>query len=325
MAQLPAGQAARILVVDDLDANRTILTRLLQKDGHLVDSVATGDDALRFVAEHLPDLILLDVLMPGTDGFEVCRQLKARPSTRLIPVVMITALQDSTDKIRGIEAGAEDFLSKPFNVYELRARVRSLLRIKRYTDDLDTAEAVIVSLALTIEARDHYTDGHCQRLASYASRLGTIARARRRGSRRARAGRVPPRHRESRHPRCHPAQARPPHAGRVRGHEAALVIGDRLCGELRALGRVRPIVRHHHERLDGSGYPDGLEGDDISLLAQIIGLVDTFDALTTARPYKPAFGRACYDELRKETRRGWRRRDLVDAFVSLVRGDRGTV
>src|SRR5437762_14345475 len=111
-------------------------------------------------------------MMPELDGFEICRRLKSSAATRLIPVVLVTALRDPSDRIRGIEAGADDFISKPFNPHELRARVRSLIRIKRYTDDLDTAEAVIVSLALTIEARDRCTVGHCQRLAAYASALG---------------------------------------------------------------------------------------------------------------------------------------------------------
>ena len=162
----------RILVADDMSANLDLLERLLTRDGHIVSRARDGHEALALVAREQPDLVLLDVMMPTLSGFDVCRTLKTREATRLIPVVLITALQDSQDRIRGIDAGADDFLSKPVNPLELQARVRSLLRLKRHTDDLESAESVILSLALTIEARDAYTDGHCQRLAAYATALG---------------------------------------------------------------------------------------------------------------------------------------------------------
>ena len=162
------GSCAHILVVDDVEANRTLLASFLRRDGYQVDFAVDGRSALNVICRDHPDLVLMDVMMPGIDGFEACRALKRDPRTRLVPVVLVTALQETEDRIRGIDAGADDFLSKPFNAHELRARVRSLIRIKRYTDDLDTAESVIVSLALTIEARDRCTEGHCQRLARYA-------------------------------------------------------------------------------------------------------------------------------------------------------------
>jgi putative two-component system response regulator len=311
--------AGRILVVDDLEANLNLLTRLLANDGYVVFAASNGEEALDLVASEQPDLVLMDVMMPRRDGFDVCRELKRQSSTRLIPVVLITALQDARDKIRGIEAGADDFLTKPVNLHELQARVRSLLRIKRYTDDLDSAESVIVSLALTIEARDAYTDGHCQRLAAYAAALGhalglgadDIA-ALERGGFLHDIGKVG----------IPDAVLLKP--GRLTAAEHELVkehtvIGDRLCGELRSLRRVRPIVRSHHERIDGSGYPDGLRGAAIPLLAQIVGVVDVFDALTTERPYKAAlpFAKAA-EELRREAARGWRRADLVATFLEQV-------
>jgi putative two-component system response regulator len=261
----------------------------------------------------------MDVMMPEINGFEACRALKQNIATRLVPVVLVTALQETEDRVAGIEAGADDFISKPFNVLELRARVRSLIRIKRYTDDLDTAESVILSLALTIEARDRMTEGHCQRLAAYGSLLGRHLQlseddvaALARGGYLHDIGKVG----------IPDAILLKP--GRLTSAEYDVMkqhasIGDRLCGELRSLRRVRPIVRHHHERIDGSGYPDGLRGDTIPLLAQITGIVDVFDALTTSRPYKKALtiAEAC-DELRQEVSRGWRRRDLVDAFIRLT-------
>jgi putative two-component system response regulator len=310
----------RVLVVDDIEANRTLVSALLARDGYEIEAVADGRAALEAVRRRPPDLVLLDVMMPGPSGFDVCRTLKAAAHTRLIPIVLITALQASEDRVQGFDAGADDFISKPFNAHELRARVRSLLRLKRYTDDLDSAQSVILSLALTIEARDRYTEGHCERLARYASMLGhrinlgdeDIAILTRGGY-------------------LHDiGKVGIPDAillkpDRLTAEEHAIMqdhvaIGDRLCGELRSLRQVRPIIRHHHERRNGTGYPDRLRGDDIPLFAQIIGIVDVFDALTTERPYKAAVAtdRAC-EELIGEANRGLHRRDLVEAFVSIAR------
>ena len=161
-----------VLVVDDIEANARLLSSLLTADGHSVRTAAGGAQAVRMVLDDHPDLVLMDVIMPEVDGFEACRQIKQQTASRLTPVVLVTSLTDTDSRIRGIDAGADDFLSKPFNRHELLARVRSLLRLKRYTGDPDTAESVIVSLALTIEARDSNTEGHCQRLAEYAVSLG---------------------------------------------------------------------------------------------------------------------------------------------------------
>ena len=249
-----------VLIVDDIAGNARLVEALLAPDGHAVRTAGGGAEALRLVRAEPPDLVLMDVMMPHVDGFEACRAIKQDPSTRLIPVVLVTSLDDTASRIRGIEAGADDFVSKPFNAPELRARVRSLLRIKRYTDELDSAESVIVSLALTIEARDSTTDGHCQRLAQYASALGrTLGLDEEDVSALARGGFL--------HDvgkigipdavLLKPGPLAPDEYELIKQHT---VIGDRLCGELRSLRRVRPIVRHHHERLDGSGYPDGCAG-----------------------------------------------------------------
>ena len=171
MAATPSSQG-RVLVVDDEEKNRTLLVRLLTVEGYDVVTAADGDAALKAVDQHSPDLIMLDVQMPGLDGFEVCRRIKADPATRLTPIVMVTAMNAREQRIASINAGADDFLGKPFDPAELRARVRSLLNLKRYTDDLETAEGIILSLARTVEARDAYTEGHCERLARYATALG---------------------------------------------------------------------------------------------------------------------------------------------------------
>jgi putative two-component system response regulator len=314
-------QPGKVLVVDDVAANVELLRALLTREGYAVVSASDGQEALEKVASEQPDLVLMDVLMPKLSGYDVCERIKRTPATRLTPVVLITALHERERKIEGINAGADDFLTKPVDPHELRARARSLVRLKRYTDDLDSAESVIMSLALVIEARDAYTDGHCQRLAAYATALGGALQlseedigALFRGGYLHDVGKVGiPDELLLKTDRLSDAEYR-----RIKDHP---VIGDRLCGELRSLRQVRPIVRHHHERLDGSGYPDGLKGDAIPLLAQIMGIVDVYDAITTARPYKvAATPEQAYTELRQEVARGWRRGDLVEAFIALMVG-----
>jgi putative two-component system response regulator len=311
--------AGKILIVDDESQNVEVLRRLMTRLGYDVLTAPDGESALQSVGRDSPDLILLDVNMPGIDGFEVCRRLKSDPKTRLIPVVLITTLTASEDRIRGIEAGADDFLSKPPVMAELEARVGSLTRLKRYTDELDSAESVILSLGLTIEARDPYTKGHCQRLARYATALGSRLgladdqlMALNRGGFLHDVGKIGI-----------------PDAvllkdGRLTASEYALmqqhtVIGDNLCSELRLLEDVRPIVRHHHERPDGTGYPDRLKGEAIPLLARILSVVDVFDALTTERPYKPALPPdQAVRELREEAAKGWKFEAIVEEFAALV-------
>jgi cyclic di-GMP phosphodiesterase len=312
----------RILVVDDHPENVALLIRLLAGDGHAVEGASTGEEALRRIHNHPPDLVLLDVVMPGMDGFATCRELKREPSTRLIPVVLITGLHDSADRIEGIEAGADDFLAKPIDAPELRARVRSLLRNKRLTDDLDSATSVMVTLGLTIEARDAYTNGHCQRVATYAMALGRELdldaddlNALERGGFIHDIGKIGI-------PDAillKPGRLTPEESDVVKRHT---VIGDELCAGLRSLARVRPIVRHHHERCDGSGYPDALQGESIPLLAQIISIADAFDAATTERLYKAAVSsEEAVRQLVQEVALGWRRAGLLEPFARLVRAD----
>ena len=203
-------------------------------------------------------------------------------------MVLITGLSELSDRIRGIEAGADDFLTKPVHPQELRARVAALLRMKQLTDALDSAESAFMALALTIEARDPSTQGHCERLAQSAIRLGRVLglspddlSALHRGGYLHDVGKVGV------------PDSVLLKAGPLTEAEFALMrrhteIGDALCAPLQSLRHVRPIVRSHHERLDGSGYPDGLRGDDVPLLAQIVGIIDVFDALTSARPYRGA-------------------------------------
>jgi putative two-component system response regulator len=309
--QLPT----RVLVVDDVPQNLMLLQRILTAEGYVVQAAENGELALRMVEVEPPDLIVSDIDMPSLNGIELCRRVKESPATRLVPFILITGLADRANRMAGIEAGADDFLGKPFDVQELKARVRSLLRIKRYTDELDSAESVIMSLALTVEARDPYTRGHCQRLAAYALLLGSrIGASEEQMSALHRGGYL---HDVGKIGVPDSILFKPERL--TRGEYEAVkrhtIIGDRLCGDLRALALVRPIVRHHHERLDGSGYPDGLKGDAVPLLAQIIAIVDEFDAITTTRPYRAAkSAEFAFEELKADARAGLLNRDLVEIF-----------
>jgi len=318
VTESPTGRRGSVLVVDDNPGDVFLARTLLEEQGYTVHTAHNGHEALDIVHREQPDVVLSDVLMPEPDGFEVCRQIKRDPATRLIPVVLITGLHDLEDKIKGIDAGADDFLAKPFNFDELVARVRSLMRLKRFTDDLDSAESVITSLALTIEARDRYTEGHCERLAEYSTALGADLglntddlSALQWGGFLHDVGKIG----VSDTVLQKPASLTMSEFQAMKLHT---IIGERLCGELHSLRRVRPIVRHHHEHLDGSGYPDGLHGDAIPMLAQIMGIVDVYDALTTQRPYRDAMKpEQAFELLLQEVTKGWRRRDLVEAFIDL--------
>lgn len=310
---------AKILVVDDEASARSGLELLLRKQGYEVRLAADGDGALAECAAFQPDLILLDVMMPGLDGFEVCRQLKAKPETRLTPVVLVTGLTDRDDRIEGINVGADDFLNKPIDVSELNARVRSLLRLKSFTDELENAEAVLFSLALGIEARDPYTHGHCERLAEFSARLGEhlglpaeeIQALRRAGIVHDVGKVVVP-------------DAILLKPGPLSAKERALMrqhptVGERICSPLKTFRLVLPIIRHHHERWNGSGYPDGISGEAIPFTARILQVVDVYDALTTERPYRRALPPAeAWQIIRKEASRGWWETRLVEEFRGLM-------
>jgi len=312
--------AGTVLVVDDHEPTLVGLRELLQDAGYSVVTERNGLDGLHAAARHRPDVVLLDVVMPGMSGVDLCKELKQQTSTGLTPVVLISASQDRRTRVAGLENGADDFLSKPIDADELRARVRSLIRVKRLTDALESAETLVLALGKIVEARDPYTRGHCERLAHYASALGARLGldqqdldALYRGAFLHDIGKVAVPDRVL----LKPARLDPDEYERMKQHPQ---IGDSLCGALRSLDRVRPIVRYHHERWDGSGYPDGLAGDAIPLLAQIVSVVDVFDALTTDRPYRKALSTAAaYETLITEAEAGWRQRKLVDTFVNLHR------
>jgi len=312
--------APTVLVADDDPALRAGLQRILEAEGLRVLTEGDGNSALRAVRHERPDVVLLDVMMPGRDGVAVCQALKEDPETRLTPVVMLTGLGAVEDRVRAIDAGADDFLTKPFERAELLARVRSLLRLKAFTDELERAETVLMALARSIEAKDPYTEGHCERLSMYAPALGehlgqppeTLVALRRAGTLHD-IGKVAV-------PDAillKPGPLTEPEWAVMRDHP---IVGERICQGLKSLRLVLPVIRYHHERWDGSGYPDGLAGEEIPMTARVLQVVDVFDALTTDRPYRRAMSAAAaLGALRDESTRGWWDGSVVVGWEALVR------
>ncbi|MBD2205408.1 two-component system response regulator [Calothrix sp. FACHB-1219] len=309
----------KILVVDDHAASRMTAVALLGMEGYEVIEADSGSMAVDMVAQQQPDLILLDVMMPGMDGFEVCQILKQNEHTRLIPVIFITALNDRRSRIRGIEVGADDFLTKPFDRVELVARVKSLVRQKRLNEDLDHAEKVLFSVAMAIESRDPNTGDHCERLVNLGQAFGEYLCLSRNQIRDLMWGGY-----------LHDiGKVGIPDAvllkkGKLTPEEWEIMrqhvsIGEKICQPLRSMRGVIPIIRHHHERWDGTGYPDGLQGNDIPYLAQVFQIIDIYDALTSERPYKKSFTlEEALKIMLEETQSGWRNPELVQQFVDFI-------
>jgi putative two-component system response regulator len=309
----------RILVVDDQAAVVALMRQLLTLRGYNVVTASNVEQAEAEIRRQPPDLILSDVMMPGKSGYEFCRSLKENPATRLIPFVLITGLSDSSDKVRGIEAGADDFLNKPVLAEELIARVKSLLRLKEFTDELETADSVLCTLGLIVEGRDPYTEGHCERLSTHAADLGRhlgldedSVVALKRGGYLHDLGKI-----------AVPdeilkkgADLTPAEWQIMKQHP---VTGENICKPLRSLHLVLPIIRHHHEHANGSGYPDGLTAAQIPLLPRVLQVVDVYDALRTARSYKPALPHdQTIHTMREEAARGLWDAELVEEYVSML-------
>jgi len=277
-----------VLVAEDDDNTRELLGQMLENLGYQSHLTVDGLEACEFLEKETPDLVLSDVLMPNMDGFRLCERIKSDRNMRLIPVVLLTGLGGIDDRVKGIDAGADDFINKPFQLVELSARLKSLLRLKQFTDDLEHAEEVIISLALAVESKDPYTEGHCQRLAYYAEEVGHRMNLNdddllslKRGGFLHDIGKIGM-------PESILMKPGPLSADEIeimREHPAS---GEVICKPLRTLANTLPIIRHHHERMDGNGYPDGLKGEDIPIGARIIACVDYVDALATDRPYRKA-------------------------------------
>jgi putative two-component system response regulator len=314
-------EISTIMVVEDDPAIRHVLAELLTALGHGVVTAESAEKAVTLLDVISPDLVITDVHMGAMSGIELCARIKSDPRYELTPVVVLTAVADIDARVAGLAAGADDFFPKPVDFNELRARLGALLRVKGLLDQLERAEGVITTLALTIEARDTYTAGHCDRLARYAVAVGEalgvdvgMMRALRLGGYLHDLGKISVPDGILLKPGPLDAAER----DRIRLHPGAgadLVIG------LKSLDDVRPIMRHHHERWNGTGYPDGLSGEGIPLGARIISVVDVFDALHTERPYKLALSREeAVRVLERETEAGHWDPQVVTAFLGVLSG-----
>jgi putative two-component system response regulator len=311
----PTGR--RILVVDDDPSVGAALEQILRMEGYRVSRAWNGKAALESVATTRPDLILLDVRMPGVSGFEVCRQIKSDPATSLLPIVIVTGETEFEARMQAWDAGADDFLSKPFHPLEVIARARSLLRTKTLVDELDCAQSVLFALARTLEAKSRYTQGHSERVTAHALALAERAglpvaerETLRRGSLLHDIGKIstPDNILDK------PARLSPAEYQIVKQHPLE---GVRIVEPLRSVKEVIPYIRWHHERMDGQGYPDGLFGGSVPLGVRVLAVADVYDALASARPYRPALPvNECLEILRNDAKTGGLDPELVKAFCS---------
>ncbi len=280
-----------ILVVEDDPRLGPVLVRFLQREGYTPTLVPSGEQALASVARQRPDLILLDLKLAGAmTGDEVCRRLKDDEHTALIPVTVLTATCESEARQRAMEAGADSYLTKPFEYSTLRARLRSQLRIKRLTDQLESTERVIFAMARWVEIKDPYTEGHLRRIAGYSERIAqamglppTLVRTIRYAGILHDIGKIG----VSESILRKPGPLDPDEQAELRRHAEH---GAEIVAPMRFAAEVSPIILAHHEHWDGSGYPQGLQGEAIPIGARIIAVVDAWDAMTTDRPYRRSLG-----------------------------------
>lgn len=279
-------RAPIVLVVDDVAANRELLEGYLDDLGYDVRQARDGVEALEAVAADEPDLVLLDIDMPRLDGISVCERLKAHPTRRLIPIVILTASNDRGTRLRGIAAGADDFLSKPFDAKELLVRARVLLRQRALNRRLDATEGVLFALARAVEARDRHTIHHAERVGRYAQAIGAALGLDTEDTSILYEGGVLHDLGKIAIPDAILLKPGPLSENEFAAMRQHSVEGERICLSLRSVAHYLPIIRHHHERVDGAGYPDHLAGSDIPMGARIVAIADAWDAMVSDRPYR---------------------------------------
>jgi putative two-component system response regulator len=320
-----ATEASTVLIVDDIDLNRRLLKAVLKTANYRILEAKRPSLAVALLEREKVDLVVVDLVMPEMSGPDFCRLLKNDRKTQLIPILMTTSVQGAENEVAGIESGADEFLIKPLQPSIVRTRIRAMLRNKALIDSLEEAETILFALAQSVEHRDRYTGLHCERLATYGIALGQALGL-------------------LRHDQLALYRGGYLHdIGKISIPDAILfkrglltdgewqtmrlhtIRGEEICRPMKTLTPVLPIIRSHHERWDGSGYPDGLAGEEIPLLARILQVADIYDALTTARPYKPAFSHQHAIEIMiEESRRGWRDPELVPLFAEISQATPGT-
>jgi putative two-component system response regulator len=313
-----SSQPSTVLILDSVEVNRRLLRGMLKHSGYRILEAKRPMEAIEVLSLEKVDLVVVDLMMPEMSGTDFCRKIKSDRRTRLIPILMLTSIQGAESEIAGISSGADEFLVKPLQPQVVRTRVRAMLRNKALIDSLEEAETILFALAQSVEQRDANTGEHCKRLAHYSMMLGRALglpecdiRSLHRGGYLHDIGKI-----------CvpdailfKPGSLTEDEWGVMRTHT---VIGENICRPMKSLSGVLPIIRNHHEKWDGTGYPDGLKGEDIPLLARILQIADIYDALISQRPYKRAF---THDEtiqmMLEEARRGWRDPRLVPLFATL--------
>ena len=318
-AQEPAIRSSVVLIVDGEEINRRLLKAIFKTAPYRILEARRASEAMAILQSQRIDLVILDLMLPEMSGPELCRWMKANRLTQLTPVLMITSVQGIENEIAGISSGADEFLIKPLHPAVVRTRVRAMLRNKALIDSLEEAESILFALAQAVEHRDRFTGQHCQRLASASVMLGEALglpnsdlTALFRGGYLHDIGKI-----------CIPdcilfkqGLLTEEEWKVMRSHP---VRGEEICKPMRSLGPVLPIIRSHHERWDGTGYPDGLAGEEIPLLARILQVADIYDALVTERPYKLALSsEEAFAVMDEEVRRGWRDPELVPLFISSI-------
>ncbi len=318
-APIVTSNRSTILIVDSVDYNRQYLKGMLKAGPYRILEAKTPDEGLQLLAGEEADLIIADLMMPGIGGLEFCRRVKSDRKTRLIPLLILTNVQGIENEVAGLESGADEFLIRPLHPTAVRTRVRAMLRNKKAIDSLEEAETILFLLAQTVEARDEETGNHCERLAALSVALGTALGlpeedliALHRGGFLHDIGKI----------------AVPDSVLNKGGHlsetewevmRSHTWVGEGICRPMRSMAPVLPIIRNHHERWDGSGYPDGLSGEQIPLLARILQVADIFDALASKRSYKePYTVEEAVGLLMQEAENGWRDGELVSVFCAMV-------
>ncbi len=275
-----------ILAVDDMPSNLELIEAIFQQAGYNVCKASSASSALEIYNSYPVDIAIIDVMMPGMNGFELCKMLKKLTSRQYLPIVLLTALNDSKNRITGLECGADDFISKPFDPAELITKIKSLLNLKDLYEELDHSENIILTLVVAMEARDPYTKGHSTRVGDFATEfasfLGLSGKDRellKKAGVLHDIGKIGLSERILRKP------------GRLTSEEVKMIkkhtlVGEDICRPLVSLHGILPAIRSHHERWDGSGFPDNLAGEEIPLMARILSIIDAFDAMISIRPYR---------------------------------------
>jgi putative two-component system response regulator len=309
-----------ILVADDDEEVRNLYVQMLQAHGFQVFQAADGVEAIEVLTKESIDVGLIDILMPRHNGYDVCRIAKANPRTRSIPIFLITGFLGDTERERSVQVGADDLIDKPVLKDELIARLRILVKLKRMGDELDCAESVLFKLAHRLEAREPGSEAHCERVARYSAALGerlglsaTDCDSLRRAGYLHDIGKISI-------PDAVLSKPGPLNEQERRQMETHSETGEQICSSVGSLQDVLPVIRWHHERLDGGGYPDHLKGDEIPLAVRIVQIVDIYDALVSARSYRPALtSQMAFATIRREVRRGWWDSSIVDELEGLFR------